>query len=811
MKKFITLVCFLLSILQQGFSQVYLDELSTTPANFIQNGAASYSTALANGELTVTCTNTGAYDAFSYKLNDGTIAKTVDATGNNKIFVRVKASSVGAQLRMDVQDAAGYVTSLAGITKTMTNDYLVLEYDFSGNYSDGGYGGTPCTAGPCPVNGTQVSSLLFYVNPGQGGFSGSVVIDYIAFGQSTGGGITSDIFQDHFTQDSSINAFGVYPAGYNIQVQSANSQLVVTGDGSLGPYDAFAYGIRNPVTLEPIDIDVLPGNGKLFVKVKSSVGNTAFRIDLQDVNDYLTTQGSITKIVGTDWQVLEFDYSGVFADLGYGGSPCTQQTAPCPVDATRIKNMVFFINPGAGLFLGDLTIDYISFGKSLEPAGSEAVKIYEDQFNNDQLDYTTPGTGFTITEAGSEIVIQGDGTATPYTSNSYILNDRTTGMPVVLDLTDAKNKVFIRAKTAMGTVPLRIDLLDTANYITSLPALTKVLNSDYQTFTYDFTGNFTDGGYSGVPCATGPCPVDGKAIKQILLYLDPVVGGYNGTVTVDFISIGQPASPDLGPTGLINYKDEMPDITASSINGTAGVVSTVSNGIWKMTGDGTGGAYAATNYVIHDASGAAILGDLAGSSSSNKMYVRARASVAGTVLRLDVQDNLGYVTNLNARTATLTTDYAVYELDFTGAYLDGAYGGSPCTVSGCPVDGERLAGIQAFINPGTGAYTGTIEVDYISFGSPLVGVTDPTQLATFSVFPNPANEALNVQFEAIRGGDATVEVMDAMGKLVQTRHLGATYGSVNQSLDVAGLRAGLYVLVVRMDGALVGSSRFIKE
>ncbi len=811
MKNLFTLVCFVLCILQQGFSQVYLDDLSTTPAGFVTSGAASYSTALANGELTVTCTNTGPYDVFTYKLNDGTAAKLVDATGNNKIFVRAKASSVGTQLRMDVQDEAGYLTSLAGITKTLTNDYIVLEFDFTGNYTDGGYGGTPCTAGPCPVDGSKVANLQFYVNPGQGGFSGSVVIDYISFGESPGGGITSDIFQDHFTKDSSINAFGVYPAGYNIQVQSANSQVVITGDGSLGPYDAFAYDIRNPVTLEPIDIDVLPGNGKLFVKMKSSVPNTAFRVDLQDVDSYLTTQGSITKVVGTDWAVYEYDYSGAFADLGYGGSPCTQQTAPCPVDATRIKNMVFFINPGAGMFLGDLTIDYISFGKSLEPAGPQAEKLYEDHFDNNQLDYTTPSQGFTVAEAGTEMVIQGDGSGTPYTSISYILNDRTTGEAIVLDMTDAQNKVFIRAKTASGTVPLRVDLLDTANYITSLPALTRVVSSEYQTFTYDFTGNYVDGGYSGAPCATGPCPVDPKAIRQILFYLDPVVGGYTGTVTIDYVSIGQPAGPDLGPTGLINYKDEMPDITASSINGTAGVVSTVSNGIWKMTGDGTGGAYAATTYAIHDASGAAILGDLVGSSSSNKMYVRARASVAGTVLRLDVQDNLDYVTNLNARTATLTTDYAVYELDYTGAYLDGAYGGSPCTVSGCPVDGERLARLQAFINPGTGAYSGTIDIDYISFGSPISGVTNPTQLASMSIFPNPAGAAMQLQFEAIRSGDAIVEVANAVGQLVQTKQLGTVSGQVSQSIDLTGLRAGMYVLALRIDGALVGSTRFVKE
>jgi Secretion system C-terminal sorting domain len=807
MKHFFTLLLSIFFLAQSGFSQVFVEQFDNTPASFI-GGAASYSTSTAAGEWTINGTNTGAYDAFSYQTNDGATAVVVDATGNNKVFVRAKASSVGTQLRMDVQDEAGFLTSIPGITKSLTTDFLVLEYDFSGVYQDGGYGGTPCTAGPCPVDGSKIKQLVFYINPGQGGFNGSVVVDYISFGEAAGNVITSNIFQDHFTQDSSINSFVYFGQGLSGEL-TGTTEVVIHGDGTSGPYDPFTYIFRNPVTLTPIDIDVTSGNNKLYVKVKSTVANTAFRIDLQDVNDYLSTQGSLTKIVGTEYTILEYDFSGNYADLGYGGSPCTAATAPCPMDGTRIKDLICFIKPGEGGFFGDLTIDYISFGVSLEPAGPGAELVYEDHFDNATLDYTTPGAGFTAEESGSELKIVGDGSSTPYTSISYILNDRTTGAPVVVDMTNAQNKVFVKAKTLAGTVPLRIDLIDTSGYITSLASLTKTIGPDYTVFTYDFSGNFNDGGYGGSPCAAGPCPVDPKSIKQVLFYIDAALGTYNGTVLIDFISIGLPLEDDPGvPVGLINYQDQL-NSNAGNINDPAGLVSTFPGNAWRITGDGTSGQYAQIKYGLHDDAGLPILGNTVG--SNDKIYVRAKSSVAGTVFRFDVQDNLTYSNNLFAQTATLTNAYEVYEYNYAGNYADGAYGGSPCTVSGCPVDGERIANLLTYINPGTGLFAGTIDVDWISFGSPITGVNDLQRLGSLVAYPNPATETMFVDFETLETGNVAIQIYNSVGARVQSNDLGlVSAGKFSEKLNLSALTSGLYYAVISIDGANSGSLKFTK-
>ena len=208
MNKFLLLISAYLLFVTAGWSQVYIDQFDNDDPGFME-GAATFSFGERDGELTISADGSGGpWDVFSYDLNDGIMAITVDATGNNKVFVRAKASSVGTSLRMDIEDAGGFATTNAGLTKVLTTDFAELEYDFTGVYQDGGFGGTACMSGPCPVDGTQSARLVFYVDPGAGGFSGDIVIDYIAFGEEPSGVVMSDVFQDLFDDPISVNSFG---------------------------------------------------------------------------------------------------------------------------------------------------------------------------------------------------------------------------------------------------------------------------------------------------------------------------------------------------------------------------------------------------------------------------------------------------------------------------------------------------------------------------------------------------------------------------------------------------------------------------
>ena len=284
MKRTFTLLCSLCLFLTFSFGQVYVDEFDNDDPAFM-GGSGTYSFEEANNELTITASNTGPWDVFTYQFHDPTSASavTVDATANNKVYVRAKASNVGVQLRMDLEDVNGYVTSLAGISKILTTDYQVLEFDFTGLYQDGGFGGTACDAGPCPVDGENLFQAVFFTDPGIGGFNGSVVIDYIAFGEEPDGVIMSEVFQDHFDVDSSLTSF-TGTATYDLSLND-NSELIIAGDGSNPMWDPLSYTIRSSATYDPIDIDVT-GNNKMYIKVKSTVPNTAIRFDLIDIDGF---------------------------------------------------------------------------------------------------------------------------------------------------------------------------------------------------------------------------------------------------------------------------------------------------------------------------------------------------------------------------------------------------------------------------------------------------------------------------------------------------------------------------------------------
>lgn len=800
-------ICFLLCLPGLFGQAVYTDHFDNDATAFTGGNGFTHSETASEWTITA-ASQTGPFDPFTYQPHDRGTGMTVlvNASGNNKVYVRAKASVIGTQLRLDLQDTMNMATTLVGLTKTLTTDFQVLEFDFTGGYVDAGYGGTGCTTGPCTVDSTVIGNLMFFPNPGAG-FAGSIVIDFVSFGTPPDTIIASDIFQDHFEDDSAANSFSFVGPGYSLSQQG--SEITISGDGTTGQFDPLTYIFVNRATMDTFDIDIT-GNNKLYAKVKSSIPNTAFRIDVQDIDSYVSTAGSITKLVDTAYAIFEYDFTGALSDLGYGGTPCTQSTAPCPVDGSRIADLLFFIEPGVGGFTGELTIDYLSFGVSLEPPGPSADLIYEDHFNNDTLEYTTPPAGITATESGTELIMTGDSTSGQYAALSYILHDKDSGNQIFLNMVPGKNKVFIKAKIDGGTIPLRLDLVDTANFHTSQPGLTKVINDEYAIYEFDFSGQYVDGGFGGTACMTGPCPVDFSAITQLLIFPDPVQGFFNGEIAIDFISIGQALGEDAGPKGITGYVDEMDDNTNLYISEPNGFTSATANDTWTLTGDGSAGAYAAFNYQAHNELGETILIDAAG--SNDKLFVRAKASELNTILRIDVQDNQGYVSNLAAVTTTLDTAYAVYELDFANSYQDGAFGGSPCTTQPCAVDPERVSNLLVYINPDLGGYNGTVDIDWISFGSALVGVEQVEYLQNLKMYPNPANEWIKLEYQLTEAADMELEIINAMGQKVLHQELGKEFpGSHAARTDILRIPPGLYFVQLKANGQVAGSSRLIKR
>lgn len=978
-------ILFFLALVGPLVGQVYIDNFDDGMEFNVVLGNG-YSSSEADGEWTITGDGTtGAFEVFTLTPNnpDGS-PLTIDISDNNKVFVRAKASNLGTQLRLDVRDADGNASTLAGLTRTLISDYTTFEFDFTGVLNDGGFGGTGCDAAdaPCPVDPTMITEFNFYVNPGQGAFAGAVVMDFISVGVAPDETPVSDIWQDHFDDEVALGYMG--SAGPGLTNSVANSNWIITGDGTgdlFAPVNMLFY---NPTTLDTIDVPVSQGNDKVFIRMRTSTAGTTVRLDLQDINDMATTGASITKPITDEWTTYEYNFAGGYSDLGFGGTGCSSDQAPCPVDAERIANMIIFINPGAGAFVGEVEIDYISIGKALEvnanPDGvlvygdhfstdasyvgttgafslsvddsnlkitgegqatpfsaiaysvhdmetgegsvvdatgnnkvfiraksdapntllrvdlvdstglttsqasitrlvsdeftileldflgqyfdggfggtpcdgadapcpvdptaistvllypnavdggfdgcleidfisfgapmGEDVQQYVDEFDNDNRDQWSDASGFTVAEADGELVIAGDGTSGAFTSFNYTLHNTEDFTPLTVDVT-SNNKVYVRAKSTLAGVPLRIDLVDEGGFATTEPATAVMVGTDYQVLEFDFTDTYTDGGYGGTACNMGPCPVDGSTVQNMLVYIDASNGGYNDTLTIDWISTLRPLEDDpvdAGPVGIDDYADEMNDNSLDFISDNGGLATVAEDGQLKVIGDGTSGAFAPILYQLHDGADSVRVN---GEANDNKVFIRARSTVDGLPLRIDVQDNLGFLTSLAGLTQSLTTDFEVYEFDFTGNYSDGGFGGSPCTAGPCPVDAQRLEQMQIYLAPGVGMFSGELHIDWISFGTPLtsVDVVDHTVLQGAKVYPNPADDAVTLELNVEVESRGLLSIMDISGATVRTIDLGSIQaGPYLNRLDIADLNTGFYLLHLQMDKQPAFTSKLI--
>ncbi len=973
MKKIYALLIFSFC-LSPMIGQVYIDEFDDGVENNVVLGNG-YTSVEENGEWTITGDGTtGAFEVFVLTPNndDGTPA-TIDISDNNKVFVRAKASNLGTQLRMDVRDAAGFASTIGSVTKTLISDYTVFEFDFNGNLSDGGFGGTACESAnaPCPVDPTQIVEFNFYVNPGQGAFSGTVVMDFLSVGEAPGVGPVSDVWQEHFDEQTALGYSGM--AGSGLVNSISGSNWVITGDGTSGAFEPVSLLFFNQTTLDTIDVSVAQGNDKVYLRMRTSTPGTTVRLDLQDINDMATTGASITKPISDEWVTYEYNYSGGYSDLGFGGTGCSSDQAPCPVDADRIANMIIFVNPGSGAFVGDVEIDYISVGTPLEevdegantliygdhfsggetyvstsasfgldvndsrlkitgsgadgpfsaisysihdmdtgegtsidvsnnnkmffrakadapntllrvdlidtsgfittipsltrilesdyvtyeldfggqyldggfggtpcdetvapcavdptainsvlfypnpadggfegcieieflsfgaPLGDDVIQ-YSDHFDNSDRSLFSDSGGFSVEESGTELVITGDGTAGAFAAFNYTTHNTDDGTPVIIDLT-SNNKLYVKAKSTIAGTPLRIDLVDSDGFATTNPATVSVVNEEYEILEFDYTGTYTDGGFGGTACNAGPCPVDGSRVSSLLFYIDPNNGGYNGTMTIDWISTIEPLEmvPDTGgPLGVDDYMDDMDDNSLDFISDNGGLATVAEEGQLKVIGDGTSGAFAPVLYKMHDGLDSLIVN---AESNDNKLYIRARSTVDGLPLRVDVQDNEGFLSSLAGLTQSLSTEFEIYEYDYTGQYQDGGFGGTPCTAGPCNVDSKRLEVLQLYINPGIGLFDGEMHIDWVSFGMPIVSnVIDQETIESATIFPNPASDLIVIDMDLRNNADGLVTMTDVTGKVVLTKKIGALIDGKNQvSLRLDEVPNGLHIVMVQLD------------
>jgi hypothetical protein len=79
------------------------------------------------------------------------------------------------------------------------------------------------------------------------------------------------------------------------------------------------------------------------------------------------------------------------------------------------------------------------------------------------------------------------------------------------------------------------------------------------------------------------------------------------------------------------------------------------------------------------------------------------------------------------------------------------------------------------------------------------------QHSDIAVFPNPANDYVEISFSSEISGKASVQLLDMSGRIVLQESIEVTEGQNNAGFDISELSTGIYMMNLVQDQAV---SRF---
>ncbi len=102
--------------------------------------------------------------------------------------------------------------------------------------------------------------------------------------------------------------------------------------------------------------------------------------------------------------------------------------------------------------------------------------------------------------------------------------------------------------------------------------------------------------------------------------------------------------------------------------------------------------------------------------------------------------------------------------------------------------GSGAAFLFEITTDGTGGFTGIEEVETIEFAR---------------VYPNPAVNQTNVQFELNEAANVSIELINAMGQVVFANNLGEVNGQQTLAIDASELSEGIYLINISVDNQVI--------
>lgn len=479
------------------------------------------------------------------------IQTSVDMTDNPVIYVKMRTSVPGTSIRIDVQDTDNISSIGNAVTRILTEEYAVYEYDVTGAFQNFVNDACPTAdVEPCDVTLEAIKELLVYVNGGTGQFAGTIDIDWISFGTNLDGEGPEALlmYEDEFDLGGTEWIGG----SEGLEFEETGGNLVITGNGTSGEFGTVFYGFHEGTddqdtafVQRTVDFSPLAGQGKLYIRARTTGGDHPLRIDLVDTTSLATNFAGLTKRITPEWNIYTYDFTGNYGDAGYGGAEgCTPEML-CLIDETVVNSIFMYVRPGEGLFDGQIEIDWLSVGQPLEeqmetPTGEinySDTLVGSSEFFQDNA----AGIDFSVSEDGI-FTITGDGTSPTYQQIRYSLRDAE-GNAGKADAAGSGDRLYVRARIRNAeSGVLRIDLADEFGFeSTNAGSVNTVMGEAFATYEYDFAGRYNDGGYGGTSCSStaAPCPVDPQRITQMIFYPAPDNGGFAGDLDINWVSFGQ--------------------------------------------------------------------------------------------------------------------------------------------------------------------------------------------------------------------------------------------------------------------------------
>jgi agmatine/peptidylarginine deiminase len=79
----------------------------------------------------------------------------------------------------------------------------------------------------------------------------------------------------------------------------------------------------------------------------------------------------------------------------------------------------------------------------------------------------------------------------------------------------------------------------------------------------------------------------------------------------------------------------------------------------------------------------------------------------------------------------------------------------------------------------------------------------------FQAYPNPASQAVSIDFQALQTAQAVVRMIDITGKVVTTQSLLATKGLNTCHFDLQGVKPGVYLYQLVLDEQIISTRKFV--